>query len=160
VCNSSVLKLEVYAWRKLRSDDYIGETEDQIEALLVQKSDAHPQSLLSLGIDFSWTDVVRMLSKRGSNSAARDLLCVAKFTIVSTQDSVGATEHQMDDAVEQGKKAIAQMVSTTLQPEPLDVVIDTANSSTAQLHAMSKTLVSLLGKIEQFTKIVDGIAQV
>lgn len=36
---SSILKLEVYAQRKVGSSDYIGEMEERIEVLLAQKSE-------------------------------------------------------------------------------------------------------------------------
>ena len=155
--NSSALKLEVYARRNIVSDDLIGEMEETIEILLGQKGERARQDILFLITDPSPIDVVRTLSKRDSNGAAQDLRCVVKFTIVSINDSVGAQERQMDEAVDQAKQAIEQMASGSLAIVPLDSAVTTANSVPAQLES---TWVPLLSKIDQFTKIVDGIAEV
>jgi hypothetical protein len=154
------LKLEVYARRKIGSDDNIGEMEERVEVLLAQKSEGHHRHSLFLEANLSPTDVVRTLSKRNSKGVAQDIQCVAKFTIESINDSIGSTERQMDDAVGQGKKAIEQMASATLPIEPLDGAIAVGNSTTAQLGSITDTWGPLLEKVEQFTKIVDGIAEV
>jgi hypothetical protein len=158
--DSSILKLEVYARHKISSDDNIGEMEERVEVLLAQKSNGHPRDSLFSEANFWAVDVVRMLSKRTSKGVAHDIQCVAKFTIVSINDPIGATERQMDDAVKQGKKAMGLMTSATLPIEPLDGAVAAGNSTTAQLGSITDTWGPLLGKVEQFTKIVDGIAEV
>jgi hypothetical protein len=155
-----MLKLELYARRKIGSDDDIGEIEERVEVLFAEKSDRHYRDSLFLEANFSPTDVVRTLSKRNSNGVARDIRCVAKFTIVSINDPIGAAERQMDDAVEQGKIAMEQMASATLPIEHLDSAVVAGTSITAGLPSITDTWGPLLGKVEQFTKIVDGIAEV
>jgi hypothetical protein len=158
--NSSALKLEVYAQRTIGSNDYIGEVEERVEVLLGQKGDGQRRNCPLLRADFSPIDVVRTLSKRDSKGAAQNLECVATFTIISINDPIGATQRQMDEAVEQGKRAMEQMASASPLIEPLSGAAVAATSATAQLSPSTDSWVSLLSKIERFTTIVDRIAEV
>lgn len=104
--------------------------------------------------------MVRTLSRRDPNGKAQDLSCIAKFTAVSIGNSIGATELQMGDALEQGTKALEEMNSAPSPVGHLDDSVDTINSTTAQLITITKTWEPLLSRIEQFTKAMDGITEV
>jgi hypothetical protein len=159
-CNSSLLKLEVYAQRTIGSNDYIGEVEERVQVLLGQKGDRHCRNCLSLRADFSPIDVVRTLSKRNLKGAAQNLQCIAKFTIISTNDSIGATQRQMDDAVEQGKQAMEQIISALPPIAPLSGAAVAVTLTTAQLSSSTNSWVSLLSKVKRFMTITDRISEV
>ena len=66
----------------------------------------------------------------------------------------------MDEAVKYGKQAVEQMASAPPPIEPLSSAIVAVTSATAELASNVDNWGSLLRKVERFTTIVDGIAEV
>jgi len=69
-------------------------------------------------------------------------------------------ELQAKDVSEQAKDALAQMQSSPSSVGPINSAIDEITSVTETAVSFTNTWDPLLKKIELFTKIVDGIAEV
>jgi hypothetical protein len=88
------------------------------------------------------------------------LKVIIELSATSVETPASGIELQMNDASERAKDALAQMQS---RPAPVDCIegaVGVITSGVENVVSIADTWDILLNKIELFTKIVDGIAEV
>jgi hypothetical protein len=153
------LELKVYAKRSVGSDNYFGEMNEDIELLLAQGATGGPSNLTPF-VQEPISPLIactRALRRRGSNGVLQPLECVIGFNIVSIEPSSAAIANQSSEAVESsGLRATPESSSALHVPGADDVL----GPAVVQYTSIADAWRPLLSKIERFTKIVDGIAEV
>ena len=104
--------------------------------------------------------ITRELCKFDSRGNQRKTQVIIEFTIATTSKASDATEVNMEEAVVQGNDALLQMKMAPSSFEPIQGAIDTSVATATVIKSLSDTWDPLLQKVELFTKLVDGIAEV
>lgn len=163
----SVVDIQVYAQRGLGKDDFIGGYKEKIGLLLVQGTTAGtyvcavPKNALTCHI----SAVSGKLRKYESSGASRESQTSIKFNLESMAKSAEVGELEMDDALMEGKKAMKGFVPMPRAVGMVQGAVDTYQSTTyvASSFPIMPVLSAwepFLEKVELFTNMVDGIAEV
>jgi hypothetical protein len=85
-----------------------------------------------------------------------------EFTIAATSKSSGldAVGLNMEAAITQGKNVVSHMKSVPSAFGPIQGAIDTAVAVEGDIKSLSNSWGPFLQKVELFTQLVNGIAQV
>jgi hypothetical protein len=103
--------------------------------------------------------ITRKLCNTDAKGNFREVRSVIEFTIASLATSTEVAEAQMDEAVDQGTKALEHMNHAPPTHGAEGAVTDTI-SVINDIGSIAVAWEPLLQKIKLFTKIVDEIAEV
>ncbi|KAF8726639.1 hypothetical protein AX14_007619 [Amanita brunnescens Koide BX004] len=140
-----MLECRVYAKHSIREDNFIGGSKDRMKLLFAEGTGGA---------------ITRELCKFDSRGNQRKTQVIIEFTIATTSKASDATEVNMEEAVVQGNDALLQMKMAPSSFEPIQGAIDTSVATATVIKSLSDTWDPLLQKVELFTKLVDGIAEV
>jgi hypothetical protein len=106
--------------------------------------------------------VSRKLRKYEPSGTSRECQTSIKFNIESIAKSADPLELEMDDAVARGKKEMKDMSSMPVAVDVIQGAIDTYQSTSGVVSNLPilPAWEPFLEKVELFTKLVDGIAEV
>jgi hypothetical protein len=146
------------------SDDHVGGITETVDKLLEQGTSGSqlfhnlwPTNALT---DCSLTAIPRRLSKRDKHGTLREVKSAIELSAKLITTPTDAIELQMIDASEQANDALAQMKTSSSPVNHIVGAVDGITSVMDNVIPIAKTWDVLLQKIDLFTKIIDGIAEV